>query len=295
MDRSDFQEYVYFVNSRGKKITLVSPQNNNYWELSGRSGFSAPTFEPLTEQMADGSTKYLGKLMQPRELTMNMVCVGKDRAELDRVFFDMVNGLIDADGLGEGKLYVKKSDGAMAFINCVYIDGAETLKQHRFLKSFSLHFYAANPYWYTVSGPITFERLWIDYDWQLTVTNPTEMDGIAELIVSDFGKPYDTSGWYIQGYFENLDTDKKISFLGLEMNHRYDRLVMKLNRDVYDIYYQDRAGQKSSDALNGIDWDNTDFGFCIVPGTNHILFDISYDIRVLKGSYIQFLYKTLGV
>ena len=291
---NDCEKLVYFVNSRGQVAYIVSPTNTNYWELGGRTGFSAPSFETFSEKMASGRTKYFGKAAKPRDLAMRMVCKGKDRAELDRVFYTMMDVLLDSDGQGEGKLYVKRSDGSMAFINCVYTNGAETLKQHRFIKDFTLRFYATDPFFYVVGGPYSFNDLYMDYDWTLPVINPTTMDAEVQLVLSDFGMPYDDHEWSMEGYFKNLTTEKKIQTLQYETASR-DKMVMNLSADYYEIYYQNRQGKKDGSAWKGIDWDNSDFGFCLVPGENVIKFEIDYDNRLWKGSSIQFLYKVNGV
>lgn len=141
-------ELVYFTNSQGKRVVLSSPDNKNYWELRGRSGFTAPEVDVLTQRYNTGRTVYFGKFMRPRSCSMNMVCVGDTTAKRDRAFFEMLDVLLDAEGDGEGKLYVRRSDGKMCFLNCVYASGMHIVEEYKRLHKFSVEFYAVDPWFY---------------------------------------------------------------------------------------------------------------------------------------------------
>ena len=145
MDNCDL---VYFVNSQGKRAVLSSPDNPNYWELRGRSGFTAPDVDIFTKKFASGAVKYLGKVLKPRTCSMKMVCIGKDTAERDQIFFEMLDTLLDYKGEGEGKLYVKRSDGSIYYLNCVYSGGMNIVEQYQKFHLFTLSFYAADPLFY---------------------------------------------------------------------------------------------------------------------------------------------------
>lgn len=142
MDNCDF---VYFVNSQGERVTLSSPENDKYWELIGRSGFTAPDVEIFTNKFASGETRYFGKKKKPRTCKMKMFIRGKSTAERDKMFFDMLHVLMDQDGGREGRLYVKRSDGQMVYLNCVYSSGLDIVEQYKLFHIFVLEFFAADP------------------------------------------------------------------------------------------------------------------------------------------------------
>lgn len=146
-------DLVYFVNSAGKKAILSSPDNRHLWELRGRTGFTAPQYDLFYEKFASGKTHYFGKSLKPRTPTMKMVCVGKDSAERDRVFFNMVDILMDINETTEGKLYLKRFDGVMVYLNCVYSSGLDITEEYKKLHKFTLEFFAADPLYYQVSDP----------------------------------------------------------------------------------------------------------------------------------------------
>ena len=141
-------ELVYFTNSQGKRVVLSSPDNKNYWELRGRSGFTAPEVDVLTQRYNTGRMVYFGKILRPRSCSMNMVCVGDTTAKRDRSFFEMLDVLLDAEGDGEGKLYVRRSDGKVVFLNCVYASGMHIVEEYRRFHKFSVEFYAVDPWFY---------------------------------------------------------------------------------------------------------------------------------------------------
>ena len=145
----DKNSLVYFVNSQGKKTVLSSPGNRNYWELRGRRGFAAPEIDPFTQKFASGKVKFFGKTLKPRTCSLQMICKGKDTAEMDRVFFGMLETLIDNGSDQEGKLCLKRSDGTPVYLNCVYSGGMNVEEQYRRFRSFSVEFYAADPLFYS--------------------------------------------------------------------------------------------------------------------------------------------------
>jgi hypothetical protein len=116
--------------------------------MAGRYGFSAPEVEIFTKKFASGKTMYFGKALRPRTCGLRMICTGKDSAERDRLFFDMLDVLLDADGTGEGKLYVRSSGGRMLCLNCVYSSGMRIAREYRNLSRFTVEFYAADPWFY---------------------------------------------------------------------------------------------------------------------------------------------------
>lgn len=295
-------DYVYFVNSRGYRTVLSSPENRNYWEVLGRTGFTAVDIETFTQKMASGTTKLLGKTPKPRTCSMKMVCVGRDSAERDQVFFEMLNILIDADGNGEGKLYVRRSDGSIAFLKCVYTSGANITEKYQKLHQFTLTFFAADPYFY-VPAEYSFQKIYQNSG-ILTVNNRSEMNMSMNLLIANVHSPNASESWWAEGSITNTITDRVITFgqfsyRDQQVDNRiflpgYTQMVMDISEKKYDMYIENRFGEKSS-AYNYFDWSRTNYGFCLVPGANTILFDIEASNRFWNDSVASFLYKTDGV
>ena len=141
-------DLIYFVNSRGKTTYLATPNNRNCFVLAGRYGFSAPEVDIFTQKFVSGKTEFFGKALKPRTCGLQMLVRGKDQAERDNIFYSMLDVLLDADGEGEGKLYVKRSDGSMVCLNCIYSSGMRAADQYKNFRSFAVEFYAADPWFY---------------------------------------------------------------------------------------------------------------------------------------------------
>lgn len=294
-------EYVYFVNSRGYRTVLSSPENRNYWELRGRSGFTAVDIETFTQKMASGTVKLLGKAPKPRTCSMKMICVGNSSAERDRIFYEMLSVLIDADGSGQGRLYVRRSDGAMAYLNCVYTSGANITEKYQKLHEFTLTFYAADPYFY-IPDEYTFAEIQ-QKSGIITVNNRSNNNMSVNLLIADAHSPNAGMSWSAKGAIKNTTTGKKITFGRYSYRDQavdetitlpgYIQMVLNVSDKKFDVYTEDQYGVKSS-AYNYIDWNNTDLGFCLVPGQNTIYFDVEGTYRFWNDSAASFLYKMDG-
>ena len=154
---------VYFINSKGKKTVLSSPQNRNYWEIGGRRGFSAPDVDIFSQKFASGETKFFGKALKPRTCSLRIICKGKDTAELDKFFFDMLDTLMDNGSDEEGRLYLKRSDGTPVYLNCVYSGGMNVEEQYRRFRMFNVEFFAADPlFWFDKTYDIIVDE-WVPY------------------------------------------------------------------------------------------------------------------------------------
>ena len=114
----------------------------------GRYGFTAPDVQIYTQKYASGEERFFGKEAKPRTCGLKMLVGGKDRAERDGVFGRMLDVLLDARGKGEGKLYVRRSDGSLVFLNCVYSSGMRIAEQYQRFRKFNVEFYAADPWFY---------------------------------------------------------------------------------------------------------------------------------------------------
>ena len=254
-------DLVYFVNSQGRKAVLSSPENQNYWELRGRSGFTAPEVENFSVQMASGITKYFGKTLKPRICTMKMVCTGKNTAERDRIFFDMLDVLLDVSGTGEGKLYVKRSDGATVWLRCVYSDGMNIIEQYQKLHLFTLTFFACDPWFYGAEKKYSLDGL-LNSPYTIKVSNQTKNDMQVKLLVNN-----NDHTWSFNGRISNQKNGSVIKFKNVST---YKNFEASFNR--YDEYYRltDYYSGDSVDGRHLLDWLETDPEFCIVPGDNII-------------------------
>ena len=264
------RDFVYFINSQGKRAVLSSPDNRNYWELRGRSGFTAPEVDLFSEKYASGSTKYYGKALKPRNMTMQMVCVGESTAERDRIFFEMVDTLVDAVGAGEGQLWVKRSDGSMVYISCVYSGGMNIVEQYHKFHKFSLSFYAADPWFYGAEKDFDLHDILGSSPGsetlQITVTNGFHADMVCrftwEAMVS--------TRYIYDGYIENLATGKKIAFPIVDDApplYIDEKLTVDFDPEHLEAYIETTTGTYRNGTF-AIDWLNTDRDFLLVPGDN---------------------------
>lgn len=283
-------DLVYFINSQGRRVVLSSPENRNYWELRGRYGFTAADVDIFTEKMASGETMYFGKALKPRECGMRMICRGEDNAERDRLFFEMLSVLLDADGGGEGRLYVKTSAGATAYLNCVYSGGMNIVEQYQKFHLFTISFFAADPRFYVV------QRVFVLNDIQPSLTyDNTTGETLAVLI--NAGYPYN-SAWTLTGYVSNTTTGKKLTF-DAHSTYPSNELPAGSKLEMFTSPWRKKAevilanGTRSS-ATQWLDMSDTDLDFSIVPGTNTI--DVSHLNAASANNFVfTFLRKMAGV
>lgn len=137
-----------FVNKKGVQTVLAEKNLKTLFEIRGRSGFTAPDVELITQKYFDGTTKVLKRQVQPRTVAINMIAVGKSEAHRDDLFFKMISQLMDVSGGEIGKLYVTRSDGLVVYLNCAYSSGLNVTEDYRRFQQFTLEFYAADPYFY---------------------------------------------------------------------------------------------------------------------------------------------------
>jgi len=266
----DDRDLVYFVNSKGKTAFLSTPDSKNYWEMKGRSGFTAPQIDNFYEKFASGNAVYFGKALKPRHCSMKMLCKGRNSEECDRVFYNMLSVLLDADGSGEGRLYIKRPNAERLYLNCVYSGGMDIAEQYRKYKKFSIEFFAANPWFYAVKKSCTlYDMTQTNPRYTLQYTNPTNVNQIFEL---NFCNP--ERDWGIQRSIVNASTEKKLTFVNTTIfpNEDFDKkysLYARFEQDRIDIRMNGSDGTKK-DGTSVFDWNNTDKDFYIIPGENII-------------------------
>ena len=280
-------DLVYFVNSQGKTVYLSVPGNRNYFELMGRSGFTAPEVDIFTEKYANGQTRYFGKAIKPRICRMNMLVRGKDQAERDRIFFDMLNVLLDVDGGEEGKLYVKTSDGVMYYLKCVYSSGAKITEQYKTLHKFALEFYAADP-WFYREERYPIETTYGDITVVNHSNNPVSLQGIFKSY-GNFPEKHTGTIW-----IEHLGK-RKLVILSADTDrfvNGKDKLV--LDAHTATAWYEFPNGGKDYSTM----LDNFEiFGpFDLDPGSNVIEVRTADDIQdYFYDLYLLVSYKVAGV
>jgi len=147
MDDKDFTSLVY-VNAKGIRTVLADKAVKTHFEIKGRSGFTAPDVQLITQTYFDGTVKILKRQLQPRTVIINMMVTGKTEYQRDALFFQMINQLMDVSGGEVGRLYVKRSDGSTVYLNCAYQAGLNVTEDYRRFQQFALEFYAADPYFY---------------------------------------------------------------------------------------------------------------------------------------------------
>ena len=286
-------ESLRFVNGSGEETVLSSPGTNDWWELRGRQGFTAPEVELITQKYANGVTKIIKRQIQPRTVTVNMVLIGKTTAERDAYFFEMISRLMDVNGGNTGKLYARRSDGMEVYLNCAYSSGLSIMEEYRKFHKFSLEFYAPDAWFYKDLPNAVIPASVGD---KLTLSDT--------LLMGDYHKIGEFTSGESGGYISNASSETLQPVIRLQRvlgnvtitNHSTgDSIVMKnmaMNRgetlviDTRDesknIYIEKSNGTRIQ-AGQYLEWSNTDYEFPIAPGENYISYIGG------QGSHIEYL------
>ena len=142
--------YLSYVTAAGDEIVLSCENNRKWWECYGREGFGAPRLNNVTRQYADGETKTLSMIIEPREMVVQMVINGSSTYERDAKLRDIIVRLEQVGRKTDwGKLKLMRSDGKMLAIDCVYTGGLdEIVSEYPNAQQFELRFYSGNGYFY---------------------------------------------------------------------------------------------------------------------------------------------------
>ena len=282
-------ESLVFENASGEKIPLSTPDTSQWWELRGRSGFTAPEMEIITQKYANGVTRILKRMLKPRTVTVNMVITGQTTEERDMFFFEMVSALMDVDGGSTGKLYVRRSDGLVLYLPCTYSSGLSIVEEYRKFHRFTLEFFAPDPYFYKDLEGKTIPVHEGNY---LTLSD-TILFGtrrIGDFISEGSGVINNPSTENLQPVIRlegvngglsimNTDSGKSLVLAGLAMTSG-QVLVIDTRDDSKNVYIENPDGT-TQQAGQYVVYDNTEYEFPIVPGINRISYVGSY------GSVIQ--------
>lgn len=274
-------ETIYFVNSQGKTAVLSNSYNTRYWELGNRKGFKAPEISPITQKFASGAVKYLGKELNPRSCSMNMVVKGETSVESDKIFFDMLDVLLDINGEKEGKLYIEKPNVGKVYLNCIYISGMNIIEQYRKFRIFTLEFFGSDPYFYEEGKKHYFK------DWsELTIKNNTDCD-IAPIMKF--------SGTINSGAISNTKTGKVITFNNNIIISTNKTLVIDTRENQKNVYLESANGDIEN-AVSVINWSATDgLDFHISPGSMKLSHEMSGNYSMTENSYLLIQKRYLGV
>ena len=277
--RDDVFESLIYVNASGERTILSDRSVSSYWELRGRSGFSAPDVELITQKYINGQTRVVGRIIKPRTVSINMIVTGESTAKRDFVFFQMVESLIDVDGGDIGKLYITRSDGSVVYLNCAYSSGLKVTDEYRHFHRFTLQFYAEDPYFYSTeytqiinvdegSEPITLnDELTLGYwclDWETNsgsaiLLNPYEHEA---------NPVYRIGGIRRDLTIKSSTVAKKLTFEGLDM--RNGDVIVIDTRERYRSAYIKHADGTQTDILGNLVWTDAALSLPLAPDLNYL-------------------------
>lgn len=274
----DVYESLIYENASGVRTVLSDSAVTTNWELRGRSGFSAPDVELITQKYINGQTKIVGRIIKPRTVTMNMIVRGSSTKDRDDIFFKMIEDLIDVDGGDIGKLFVKRSDGSTVYLNCSYASGLKVKEEYKLFHRFTLEFYAEDPYFYsedlietvelTQSGtPITLGEDLTLNGWCLDWTTSVTGSGTIDNPYSHEADPiYKIAGFRVDLTISN--GEKSLSFDDLDMEQT-DVIVIDTRERYKQAYILHPDGTRT-DILGNLVWNDADLSLPLAPGYNLI-------------------------
>ena len=274
-----FESLVY-ENASGVRTVLSDRSVSSLWEMRGRSGFSAPEVELVTQKYINGQTKIVGRIIKPRTVTVNMVVTGGSRAKRDALFFQMVEDLLDVDGGDIGKLYITRSDGSVVYLNCAYASGLMVTDQYRLFHTFSLQFYAEDPYFYSQdiiqsfslpeeADAITLGEGLTLNGWCLDWSIITNGSGVITNPFEHAADPvYRIAGIRTNLTIVNNTIQKSLSFSGLLME--YGDVIVIDTRERQRSAYIEHADGSTTDILGNLVWTDADMSLPLVSGGNAI-------------------------
>ena len=283
-------ESLIFENSSGVQTILSDQMIDSYWELRGRTGFSAPEVELISQRYASGVTKVLRRITQPRTIDINMIVTGQTTAMRDTLFFRMIGQLMDVTNGETGKLYVRRSDGVTVYLNCAYSSGLRVKDEYRKLQKFTLTFYAADPYFYHDLDDVS---IILPPSSKITLRDGLYLGQghvLGETLGTGIGTIYNASSESIQpviratrvsGQFviTNQTTGDELILNGIYTGTT-DVLVIDTREATKSIYIQHADGTRTA-AGQYLDWSNIDLKFPIISGENVITFEAGV------GSYTE--------
>lgn len=278
MAGSVFESLIY-ENASGNRVILSDRSVSANWELVGRSGFSAPEVELITQKYINGQEKIVGRIIKPRTVSINMVVTGATTAQRDALFFDMVEKLINVGGGEIGKLWITRSDGSVVYLNCAYSSGLKVVEQYRKFHLFTLEFYAEDPYFYSQdivqdvelvesSEPITLsDDLYLN-GWKLDWAMSGGVNMVTNPYTHQADPIYKISGVRVNLTILNSTISKSLQFDDLNMALG-DAIVIDTRERQRSAYIEHPDGSVT-DILGNLLWSNVDLSLPLAPGNNYL-------------------------
>lgn len=287
---------LVYENASGQQVILSDPAIQQYFEVGGRSGFTAPEIELVTQKYINGQEKIVGRIIKPRTVTMSFIITGNSPAKRDAVFFDMISRLIDVSGSETGKLYIKRSDGKTVYLNCAYSSGLSVVEQYERFHRFTLEFYASDPYFYndhefTVSiSDIESDIVTLSNDlflgvWYLGIGNINGNGVVVNYLEEDVEPIIQIKGRRQNITIVNNTTNERIAFTNLPL-FQGDMLVIDTREQSKDARIEKEDGTVIS-ALQYLDWSTMNMSLRLVPGSNGISYAGYGEIQPMTFSYSQ--------
>ena len=293
--RSQIYEKIVFMNASGNQVIIVDKSINNRWEMIGRTGFTAPEVELITETYANGVTKTLQRIVSPRTCTITILAIGKTPEQLDTEFGEMISILMDITKGIEGKLYITRPDGSVLYLNCVYSGGANVKEEYRLFRRFTLSFYASDPYFYRDIDDVFID---IPPKARLTLRNRL-MLGTGHVLGENMGRGEQL---VINNGQETIQPIIRVNSLkgtlAIWNDANGDRIVFNEvvigrektlvidTRDINKTIYIEDSDGSMSPAGQYLNWSNIEFDFALIPGENSIKFQTE-DLSASKGLTLQ--------
>ena len=279
---SNIFESLVYENGRGVKTVLSGEFLTDRWELRGRSGFSAPQVELITQKYVNGRQQIVGRIIQPRTVTFNMIVVGDSAQERDAIFFQMVDRLLDVGGGDIGKLYITRTDGKEVFLNCAYSSGLSIVEEYKKFHRFTLEFFAADPYFYstytdTQAVPVVESNVATLADdlylgvWYLGVGDLVGQGVVTNSAGGDIEPILRIKGRRMSITIRNEMTGKSISLEDTDLTNG-DELVIDTRSQSRNAYIVREDGSIES-AMQYIVWTELEIDFPLVPGNNLITWE----------------------
>lgn len=275
MDKA-FDSLVY-ENAAGGRVVLSSPTVSQYWELRGRFGFTAPDVQLITEKYVNGNERIVNRIVSPRTVTINMIVTGKTTAIRDRIFFDMVDVLMDTSKGEIGKLYVTRSDGRVVILNCAYMGGMNITEEYTHFHMFTLEFYASDPFFYTlpITQKIEFEENTITLSddlyltsWRLGWGNLTATAMVTNQTGNAADPIYEIDGTREDLEIYNYANKKSIKLTDLDMEVG-DRIIID-TRPKYRSVYIRHSDDTVETALGHLSWSTINIDLPMPEGNSYI-------------------------
>lgn len=191
---SDLYESVIYVTADGDEIILSSEHTRYRWETVGRAGFKAPEVKTESRVYANGTSRTLASVLQPREVTLQMVITAPTRADAAALYDSLVSRLLQTGARDDwGKLVLRRADGSWVCLDCIYTGGLNITEEYPRIYQFALTFEAGDPYFYdleeTVLEPSRLESL-IYLDDDLFLGDWTLLDGLTSVTIDNTGEQF---------------------------------------------------------------------------------------------------------